>query len=309
MPFTILILCLSVIFHSIASILAFRLIKITGHKTAWIFITLAIVIQLVRRLISFWYLLTGTELLSLTPDEVLSCIISFFSLIGVAWIAPLFFSIRHSEEAMKFEKTKAEEERAKTESIIAAIGDGLSIQDRDLTIVYQNESLISSFGDHRGEKCYQAYNHSDSPCNPCSVLATFKDGAVRTVEITHPNKDRGGSSFEVTTSPLRNASGGIIAGIMVIRNIDQRKKMEKETKDLIRDLNEALSNIKTLRGLIPTCASCKRIKNGKGSWEQMEYYIQKHSEAKFSHGMCPECMKKLYPEIYDEIILNQDSIE
>ncbi len=95
---------------------------------------------------------------------------------------------------------------------------------------------------------------------------------------------------------------------MVTRNVDQRKKMEEERESLIRDLNQALASIKTLSGLISTCASCKRIRNSKGEWEQMEFYIQKHSEAKFSHGLCPECTKKLYPDIYDEIMKNQNII-
>jgi PAS domain-containing protein len=304
MSITVLIVGLAVLFHSFAAILAFRLIKITGHKSAWIFITIAITIQLIRRLMSFGSIISRTETLSLKPDEAIAMTISLFTLIGVALIAPLFLSIRRSEEAMKSAKIKVEEEHAKTESIMAAIGDGISIQDRDLTIVYLNEILISIFGDHRGEKCYQAYNQSEAPCDPCPVLATFEDGSIHTTELSRPTKN-GVTCFEVTTSPLRNATGEIISGIMVIRNIDQRKKMERERESLISDLNEALVNIKTLRGLIPTCASCKKIKNSKGNWEQMEFYIQKHSEAVFSHGICPECIKKLYPDIYDEIIRNQ----
>ena len=206
---------------------------------------------------------------------------------------------------MKSAKIKAEEEHAKTESIMAAVGDGISIQDRDFTIIYQNEILISTFGDHRGKKCFQAYNQTETPCNFCPVNGSFEDGNIHTVELTYPTKS-GVSYFEVTTSPVRNATGEIISGIMVFRNIDQRKKIEQEREGLIYDLNEALANIKTLRGLIPTCASCKRIRNSGGNWEEMEYYIQEHSEAMFSHGLCPECTKKLYPDIYDEIMQQQD---
>jgi PAS domain-containing protein len=305
MSVTVLVVGLSVLFHSLAAVLAIRLIKITGHKIAWVFITIAIIVQLIRRLMSFRFLMTGTETLSLKPDEIIAFVISFFMLIGVAWIAPLFLSIRRAEEAMKSAKIKVEAEQAKTESIMAAIGDGISIQDRNLKIVFQNKTLISSFGDHLGENCYQAYNQTESPCDSCPVLATFGDGFIHTSEMTRPTKN-GISCFEATTSPLRNAKGEIISGIMVIRNIDQRKKMEKERESLIQDLNEALASIKTLRGLIPTCASCKRIRNSKGNWEQMEFYIQNHSDAKFSHGLCPLCAKKLYPDIYEEIMQNQD---
>ena len=71
---------------------------------------------------------------------------------------------------------------------------------------------------------------------------------------------------------------------------------EKQSK-LIKHLQDAFSSIRTLEGLIPICASCKRIRNDNGYWEQVEEYIRQHSEANFSHGICPDCVKKLYPAV------------
>jgi GAF domain-containing protein len=82
--------------------------------------------------------------------------------------------------------------------------------------------------------------------------------------------------------------------------ITERKRMGQERENLIHELKEALSKVKALSGLLPICASCKKIRNDKGYWEQMEIYIRDHSEAEFSHGICPECMKKLYPEYYEK---------
>ena len=67
---------------------------------------------------------------------------------------------------------------------------------------------------------------------------------------------------------------------------------------LILELKEALSQVKTLSGLLPICASCKKIRNDKGYWEQMEMYIRDHSEADFSRGICPECAERLYPQYF-----------
>ena len=64
------------------------------------------------------------------------------------------------------------------------------------------------------------------------------------------------------------------------------------------ELQKALVKIKTLSGLLPICASCKKIRNDQGYWTQLESYISEHSEAEFTHSCCPECMKKLYPELY-----------
>ncbi len=63
-------------------------------------------------------------------------------------------------------------------------------------------------------------------------------------------------------------------------------------------LRKALSEIKQLRGIIPICASCKKIKDDQGHWQRVEAYLHEHADAEFSHGFCPECLKKLYPEIH-----------
>ena len=78
----------------------------------------------------------------------------------------------------------------------------------------------------------------------------------------------------------------------------QRDHLEERVRDRTRELTEALANVKTLKGLLPICASCKKIRDDQGYWTQIESYIYKHSDAEFSHGICPDCAKKLYPEIY-----------
>jgi hypothetical protein len=65
---------------------------------------------------------------------------------------------------------------------------------------------------------------------------------------------------------------------------------------LLNELQDALKNIRMLKGLVPICTSCKKIRDDKGYWNQIESYIQEHSEAEFSHGLCPECAEKLYPD-------------
>ena len=70
----------------------------------------------------------------------------------------------------------------------------------------------------------------------------------------------------------------------------------EQRKALIDDLQGALSEIKTLSGLLPICASCKNIRDDTGYWSQIEVYIRDHSDAEFSHGICPQCIEQLYPE-------------
>jgi hypothetical protein len=80
----------------------------------------------------------------------------------------------------------------------------------------------------------------------------------------------------------------------LIEDIEERTKTEKENKELIARLQAALSEIKTLGGLLPICANCKKIRDDKGYWNNLEAYIEKHSDASFSHGICQECSDELY---------------
>jgi hypothetical protein len=75
---------------------------------------------------------------------------------------------------------------------------------------------------------------------------------------------------------------------------------KRELQQKTVELQEALDHVKLLKGMLPICASCKKIRDDKGYWQGVEEYISSHSEAQFSHGLCPDCMKKLYPDYYGE---------
>lgn len=78
----------------------------------------------------------------------------------------------------------------------------------------------------------------------------------------------------------------------------EKGQLNKRLRKMVKELHAALEEVKTLGGMIPICASCKKIRDDKGYWNQIELYIRDHSEAEFTHGICPECAKKLYPEYY-----------
>ena len=83
---------------------------------------------------------------------------------------------------------------------------------------------------------------------------------------------------------------------MLQDEIESRKEAELNKEKLILDLQKSLNEVKTLKGLLPICASCKKIRDDKGYWNQIESYMRKHFDAEFSHSICPECAKKLYPD-------------
>lgn len=97
-------------------------------------------------------------------------------------------------------------------------------------------------------------------------------------------------------------SGMMLAGVFLIKPILLvMMEAEREQRELAERLQTALSQVTTLKGMLPICASCKKIRNDAGYWEILENYISSHSEAEFSHGICPECIEKLYPDLYEKM--------
>ena len=90
----------------------------------------------------------------------------------------------------------------------------------------------------------------------------------------------------------------IVFGLYVHVIEKKQKKVEEEREQLVNQLQDTLAHLKVLRGMLPICAACKKIRDDKGYWNQIESYIREHSEAEFSHGICPDCAKKLYPDYY-----------
>jgi PAS domain S-box-containing protein len=117
---------------------------------------------------------------------------------------------------------------------------------------------------------------------PFETQRLTKNSEILDVWLTATKMDSGPGDGEIAT---------------IERNITEKNRKDRENAQLIRELQKALSEIKTLTGFIPICSSCKDIRDGKGSWQQIESYIKGHTDAEFSHGICPKCAKRLYPDL------------
>jgi PAS domain S-box-containing protein len=111
---------------------------------------------------------------------------------------------------------------------------------------------------------------------------------------------KGGEHFivEVTAANVASGSGRLVGRMASFVDITKQKEIEADREKLIIELQDALSNIQKLNGIIHICSTCKKIKDEKGYWNRLESYLTAHSDAKFSHSICPKCVKRLYPEFY-----------
>jgi len=132
-------------------------------------------------------------------------------------------------------------EKNKLETILDNMADGVSIQDTNFRILYQNRSIIETYGAHTGEHCYSVYEDRQEVCDGCPVAVSFRDGAVHTIERT-TTTDKSTVHAEINSAPLRDSYGRVVAGIESIRDITEWKRSQDE----IRKLNEELE-VKRIR--------------------------------------------------------------
>ncbi len=138
---------------------------------------------------------------------------------------------------------------------------------------------------------------SGQPEELTEIYAQLKRGEwIARYESERVTKKGEKISVSLTLSPIKDASGQVMGVSSIERDITVVKREEEERLKLIEELTEALRNIKTLRGLLPICASCKKIRNDRGYWQKVETYISEHTNAAFTHGLCPECLERMYPE-------------
>lgn len=136
------------------------------------------------------------------------------------------------------------------------------------------------------------------------IEAIFKDivdtrEPFKNLENINIHKNGHGVILETSGVPFFDTFGKLSGYRGIDRDLTERKRMEAKQENLIDELNAALNNVKKLSGMLPICANCKNIRDDKGYWTRIESYIRDHSEATFSHGICPDCAKQLYPGILD----------
>ncbi len=116
-------------------------------------------------------------------------------------------------------------------------------------------------------------------------------------EVEHDFETIGKKIMLLNARCIERKSEGTQLILLAIEDITARRQAEKKRERLVKEREEALAKVKTLSGLLPICSSCKNIRDDEGYWNQIEAYIRDHSEAEFSHSICPDCVKKLYPKL------------
>ena len=204
------------------------------------------------------------------------------------------------EAEVRRERKRILERNLHLAAIVESTDDAIFSKNLDGIILSWNAGAERLYGYTADEARGQSTNLLTPPIyrdEVPDILRRIKQGeTVERFETVRVRKDGSLIDVSLTISPVRNTNGQIIAASTIARDITERKRVEDDRKRMIEQLNKALSQVRTLSGLLPICAACKRIRDGGGYWQQIEAFLRANSKAQFSHSICPECLVQLYPE-------------
>ena len=296
-----IIIIFAILFQLSAAILALRLILVTTRKGAWFLVAAGITLMTVRRIESYLQILSGgATRQSEMVFEIVGLLISILLFAGIYLIKPLFASMVRSEEELMAMNEKLSRISEEQRLLLEHTRDFIYRHDAQGMITYISPAVerITGFSPQEWLSHYSKhYTENEVNRNGFAVteemVRTGVAGPSYVVEVHHKN----GQTVWLEVNKQPYLSDGKVAGFIgVARDITRRLRLEEERENLIAELREAVTSIKTLRGMLPICASCKKIRDDKGYWTQIEAYVSAHSDAEFSHGICPDCARRLYPE-------------
>jgi len=204
--------------------------------------------------------------------------------------------LRHTEEALN-----ASKQRFRT----------LFNEARDMVFIhgYTEDDIPGPFREVNAIAC-RRLGYTREELRQLTVSDIVSENEVEDIPAT--SRRLSGQKDHVFEKTIKTKSGDFISvevnshvfnyqneklAISIARDITRRKEREIERERLIGELRDALAKVKKLSGLLPICSQCKKIRDDQGYWQQIEAYIRDHSEAEFSHGICQECAKKMYPGV------------
>jgi PAS domain S-box-containing protein len=203
------------------------------------------------------------------------------------------------------ERRRLEETRLRLAAIVESSNDGIISTNLDFVIRTWNAAAEKMYGYSADEIIGQSLALL-VPKEHRHELNEFRTringgGHLRQFETVRIRKDGQKIHVSLNVFPIKDECGKLL-GVSIIAHDDTEQRRERLRRDLlIHKLSTALRKVKLLSGLLPVCASCKRVRDAQGSWHDLEQYIGAHSEAKFTHGICPDCRLRLYPETLKQL--------
>jgi len=199
------------------------------------------------------------------------------------------------------ERKRGDQANARLAAIFECSQDAIIGMDLDGAIVSWNPGAERIFGYKLEDVAGQSISvigRGDAPDEMPLILEWLKRGdPVKDFETVRYGKDGRMIHVALSVSAVRNGNGKMFGASIIARDIGERVRAEKERETLFRQLQASLAEVEMLSGLLPICASCKKVRDDQGYWTQVEVYVRDRTNAEFTHGICPECVKRYRDDI------------
>lgn len=188
-----------------------------------------------------------------------------------------------------------------TQNIIDTVRESLLVLDAQMKVVSANRSFYNTFkvniDNTEGQSLLELGNNQWNIPQLIELLnkVIYQNFVFCDFLVEHNFLDIGKKIMNLNARQIKQKEDKLTIILLAIEDITDKIHAERLLKKKNKALEKALSEIKTLKGIVPICSFCKKIRNDKGYWEQVEVYVRNHSQADFSHSICPECYKKNYP--------------
>ncbi|MBZ5527894.1 MAG: PAS domain-containing protein [Acidobacteriia bacterium] len=196
----------------------------------------------------------------------------------------------------KIAEEKSREASHLVQEILASVTDAFAAVDREARITYLNDHAVTLWRHARedllGKSLWVVFPEALGTPFYKEVMKAVENGELVHFEELYPPFN---TWFEVDVYPSPEGAS------IFFRDVTARRLAQEERENLVQELTRALANVKTLSAMLPICSACKKIRDDKGYWSQIEEYVRKHTDTQFSHGICPDCVRTLYPEVADSV--------
>jgi PAS domain S-box-containing protein len=196
----------------------------------------------------------------------------------------------------KIAEEKSREASRQVEEILASVTDAFAAVDRQARVTYVNDHAVTLWRHTReellGKSLWAVFPEALGTPFHTETMKALENGEPAHFEELYPPFN---AWFEVDVYLAPEGAS------IFFRDVTARRLAQEERENLVHELTQALSNVKTLSAMLPICSACKKIRDDKGYWSQIEEYVRKHTDTQFSHGICPDCVRVLYPEVADSV--------
>ena len=201
-------------------------------------------------------------------------------------------------EALRREVAALREREASFRSLLDESSDPIFSFLPDGTYRYVNQAFASGVGRRReeimGRRIFDVFEAPEAEKRFAVLRQVLQTGVAKVFDVRVPRPD-GDRYYHTTVQPVVDGGGAVISAMCSSKDVTDRRRAEAELTERLGELEAALAHVTRLQGIIPICAHCHSVRRDPENWQQLEAYVSEHSEARFSHGICPACLERHFP--------------